>query len=451
MDILESLKRDSIKDVIGILDTAFMKGNEIVPQYRAMQIANRALLAHTAIEKGLKARLDKEKLPYPRRGQQGHDLCNLYQLTKQVANGKWANSLANAFKDAVAFYEYDLEMLPYLETLETYLEQVGTSRNFADMRYWLEDASAVEEAVEQIHHVSLYLHKEILEALWGLVGFDRQHLVSERVEGEVQRALQPAFGYATGTPEEHAANELLQWLRSKTNCREALREAVQHNYAIEGVSEVGRTRLRVAFERLQRSDNPALYSAPSADPAVAFYMATCRDLLPGYSSPYPDARVRIEWRGERETMARVFSPGGDLLALMTKNAQSRWHVNLLGGHGQAFSKSFEDGQNWIIARCCRQVTVVADQQISQRYIFLSDSYLPHPNAVRILDATGLDKPQELELSFWDTDHELLPKQQVTITLAFSEEPQLGDSFGGAVTKVEQQKVWIAGDRWFGPA
>ena len=182
MDILESLKHDSIKDVISILDTAFLQGNELVPQYRAMQIANRALLAHTAIEKGLKARLDKEKLSCPKSGPQGHDLRNLYQLTKKVADGKWADSLANAFKDAVSFYEYDLEMLPYLETLEAYLEQVGSSKNFADMRYWLEDASAVEEAVEQIHHISLYLHKEILEALWPLVAFDKERLVSQRVE-----------------------------------------------------------------------------------------------------------------------------------------------------------------------------------------------------------------------------------------------------------------------------
>ena len=282
MDILESLKSDSIRDVISILDTAFLQGNEMVPQYRAMQIANRALLAHTAIEKGLKARLKKEKLSYPKKGPKGHDLPHLYQLTKKVADGKWADSLANAFKDAVSFYEYDLEMLPYLETLETYLEQVGTSKNFADMRYWLEDASAVEEAVEQIHHISLYLHKEILEALWALVAFDQERLVSQRVEGVVQRALRMELSYSVGTPEEQASNELLQWLRTKSTCREALREAVQQNYAIEGISELGRIRLREAFKRLGRADDPALHSAPSADPAVAFYIATYRDLPSGY-------------------------------------------------------------------------------------------------------------------------------------------------------------------------
>ena len=128
-----------------------------------------------------------------------------------------ADSLANAFTDAVSFYEYNLEMLPHLETLEAYLEQVGSSENFKEMRYWLEDASAVEKAVEQIHHISLYLHKEILEALWPLVAFDQERLVSQRVEGVVQRALRMELSYSVGTPEEQASNELLQWLRTNTN------------------------------------------------------------------------------------------------------------------------------------------------------------------------------------------------------------------------------------------
>ena len=445
MDILESLKHYSIRDVVSILDTAFLQGNEMVPQYRAMQIANRALIAHTAIEKGLKARLEKEKLPYPKSAQQGHDLPHLYQLTKKVADGKWADSLANAFKDAVSFYEYDLGMLPHLETLETYLEQVGASENFRQMRYWLEDASAVEKAVEQIHHISLYLHKEILEALWALVAFDKERLVSQRVEGVVQRALQMELSYSVGTPEEQASNELLQWLRTKSSCREALREAVQQNYAIEGISGLGQIRLKEASDRLERSDNPALHPAPSADPAVAFYMATCRDLPSGHSSPYSDARVVVKWTDERKTMAEVFSPSGDMLALMTKNVQSRWEVDSL--LGRVFCKSFEDGQNWIVSQSCKQVTVVTGQQASQRYIRSDGPYLPDPNLVRNVDTTELDKAQELELSFWDTDHELLPGRQVTITLAFGDESKAGENLEGVVTKVEQQKVWIMGHKW----
>ena len=118
-----------------------------------MQIANRALIAHHAIEKGLKARLGKEGLPYPTRGQNGHDLDYLYQLTKQINNGKWAYDLASSYKDAVSFYEYDTEMLPHFETLETYLMKVGSGKAFLEMRYWLEDRSAADNSVDLILHI----------------------------------------------------------------------------------------------------------------------------------------------------------------------------------------------------------------------------------------------------------------------------------------------------------
>ena len=64
-------------DVISILDSASLTGNELVPQYRAMQIANRDLIAHHSIEKGLKDRLKKEGLPYTKSRSQGHDLSGL--------------------------------------------------------------------------------------------------------------------------------------------------------------------------------------------------------------------------------------------------------------------------------------------------------------------------------------------------------------------------------------
>lgn len=146
-------------------------------------------------------------------------------------------------------------------------------------------------------------------------------------------------------------------------------------------------------------------------------------------------------------MAEVFSPGGDMLALMTKHVQSRWEVDSQLGHGGVFCKSFEDGQNWIVSQFCKQVTVVTDQQASQQYIRSDGPYLPDPNLVRNVDTTELDKAQELELSFWDTDHELLPGRQVTITLAFGDESKAGENLEGVVTKVEQQKVWIMGHKW----
>ena len=324
----EHLKYASIRDVVSILDTAFLKGNELVPQYRAMQVANRALIAHHAIEKGLKARLEKERLWYPRDAQKGHDLPHLYQLTKQINNGEWANALARTYKDAISFYEYDIELAPHFETLETYLMKVGSRKAFKEMRYWIEDHHAADASVDLILHISLHLHREILEALWPLVAFDQQRLVSGRVEEAVKKELYRSLVYSPGTPSEQAYNSVLQWLQTQRSHQTALREAVQQDYLVEGIDDLGRQNLRKAFERLSTSDNQPLYPLPppSADPAVSFYIGTCRDIRPSSQLQYPDAEVRVEWKNEQCTWAEVFSPAGEVLGFISKHIQSRWHV-----------------------------------------------------------------------------------------------------------------------------
>ena len=86
------------------------------------------------MEKGFKDRLKKEGLTYPTSGSQGHDLSVLYQLTHQINQGTWAQSLAESYNDAVTFYEYDIQALPHLATLDTYLNKVGSNQMFTQMR-----------------------------------------------------------------------------------------------------------------------------------------------------------------------------------------------------------------------------------------------------------------------------------------------------------------------------
>ena len=80
-DEYDHYRYSSIMDVVSILDSASLTSNELVPQYRAMQIANRALIAHHSMEKGFKDRLKKEGLTYPTSGSQGHDLGGLLRWT----------------------------------------------------------------------------------------------------------------------------------------------------------------------------------------------------------------------------------------------------------------------------------------------------------------------------------------------------------------------------------
>lgn len=443
-ELSEHLKYDSIQDVISILDTAFLKGDELVPQYRAMQIANRALIAHHAIEKGLKARLEKAKLTYPKSAQQGHDLNHLYGLTKQICNGKWADDLASSYKDAVSFYEYDVEMLPHLETLEAYLMKVGSGEAFKQMRYWLEDYSAADSSVDLMSHISLHLHREILEALWSLVAFDQQRFVSQRVEQSVKMEIQRILGYSPRTPSEQSFNLLIQWLQTQPNFRTALREAVQQNYQVKGIDELGRQNLRKAFESLNTSDTQTLYPspAPSADPAVSFYIVTCRDIRHDSQLRYPDAEVRVEWKNEQRTWAWVFSPAGELLGRISKHPQSRWQV--VSGNSGAFSKSFEGAKHWMITKHCKQVSVITDEQARQAYIVSTNPYLPDPNT--IADPMDMDSEGEFELNFWDEKHNLQPGQRVAITIRFDEESEVGERLEGSISRVEQGKVWTIGSK-----
>ena len=90
-DEYDHYRYSSIMDVISILDSASLTGNELVPQYRAMQIANRALIAHHSMEKGFKDRLKKEGLTYPTSGSQGHhdpfDIGPTVELVPANGNG----------------------------------------------------------------------------------------------------------------------------------------------------------------------------------------------------------------------------------------------------------------------------------------------------------------------------------------------------------------------------
>ena len=450
---LDHLKTESIRDVVRILDSAVLRGNELVQSYRAMQIANRAFLAHTAIEKGLKDRLTKAGISYPKTGPKAHDLPSLYELTQQIDNGAWADSLEDAFKDAVRFYEYDLKLVPHVETLKRYLGATGSHEDFIKMRYWLEDDSTAEAVVVQMHNISLALHREILEALQHLVGYDRKRLVSERVERVVGRALQSVLSYGVGTPDEQACNELLRWLETKSSCRDALREAVRLSYAVEGVEELGRQKLRQAFEGLDRPpQGPSLFPSlpPSADPAVGFYIVTCRDLPSGYPFPHADAEAEIRWLDDDHITCEVLTPAGDVLGFISRSAQGRWHMDALTNQAGIYSRSFEDVKRALVAQHCQQVTVVTDDETAQRYIFSSD---PSTGTIRWMRAEDdsardplntLDRPDNLELHFWDWTHNLEPEQLVTITQRFNEESRVGDRFNGVVTKVEGHRVWLAG-------
>ena len=444
VDPRHSLKFESIRDVISILDTAFLSGNELHPGYRGMQVANRGLIAHFAIEKGFKAGLEKTNLPYPKSGRRGHDLHHLYQLTKQIDGGTWAGTLADAFEDAVSFYEYDVELVPYVATLDEYLGEVGSHKAFVEMRYWLEDSPTIDDVPESVTHVLLHLHKEILEALGPLFAFDQKRLVSDRVERVVADAVTYVLGYGVGTPEEQASEELGQWLGTKPSYRVALREAVQKDYIVQGVGELGRQKLRQAFESLSAQASTPFSRAPSEDPAVAFYIGSCGDLPTGYRSQYPDAQVSVKWVNESHTFAKVFSPAGEPLGHIQKHLHSRWFSNPYIKRG-ILCREFDDAEHWLVSQQCERVVVTSgDQSARQLYVYSPDRSFASVGVKTNPGWSDLNEPREFEVGFWDSNHDLVPGREVSLTSRLNEKSKVGNRLEGVVSKVEAHKVWITG-------
>ena len=446
-DEYDHYRHSSIVDVISILDSASLTGNELVPQYRAMQIANRALIAHHSMEKGFKDRLQKEGLPDPTSGSQGHDLSVLYHCTHQIKQGTWAQSIAESYNDAITFYEYDIQALQHLGTLDTYLNKVGSNKMFTRMRDWLEDQTLSTNAVESILHISLLLHREILRALWPLVAFDLQRFVSQRVDQVLRMELQRACAYSPGTPSEQSSKLIIQWLQTHPDVRTAMREAVQKDFHIEEIDEGGNKKLREAFQRLDAPDENqfTLSPPPSTDPAIAFFIGTSRDIRPGSQNKYPDAGVEIKWLNPQYTSAEIFTPAGAVLGFIKKRAQSRWHAETIWNNAGAFSKDFHDALQWIITCHCKQISITTDGQTTQRYIFSIHNFLPIPvSSGRI---TEIDEPQMHEIEFWSDDHNLRVGQQVTITLKWDEESRVGDRLEGKVSYIEDRKVRILGKHY----
>ncbi len=448
-DLREFLKSEAMRDVISILDTAFLSGNELHAGFRGMQVANRALIAHIGIERGLKDGLEKAGLSYPRNAREGHDLPHLYGLTKQIDGGNWSAVLAEAFDDAVAFYEYDLELVPHVATLEKYFEATGTSQDFMQMRYWLEDSSSIDDSSSPAPLVMLHLHKEILEALWPLFAYDQKRLVSMRVENVVANAVMYVLGYAEGTPEEQASKELQQWLKTKPSFRHALKEAVQNGYIVAGVGELGGQKLQQAFESLRAQSSTSPYRSPSADPAVAFYVTTCLDLPAGYQPKYPDAQVSIRWLHESQIIAEVLSPAGEPLGHIRKHINSRWFGAPYIKQA-IFNKDFEDVKRLMVDQQCEPVIVTPEGQAAKKLYVYSADHSFSSIGVRTYSGWSSDPdcPQEFEVRFWDLNHYLMSGQPVKITSKLGEESPYRMRLDGTVSKVAAHKVWISGRGMF---
>ena len=133
MDTMERYKiQKSIEDVIGILDSAPIQ-RDMMPETNIVQLTNRAPVAHLAIERGLKALILEAGGTF----EQEHSLNRLYR-TLEEHDAKSADYLAEAFRDAVRFFRYNIndKGFGYFRSIMDYLNRVGKDQDFEALRYW---------------------------------------------------------------------------------------------------------------------------------------------------------------------------------------------------------------------------------------------------------------------------------------------------------------------------
>ena len=173
MDTMERYKiQESVADVISILDSAPMH-RDLLPDKMTVQLTNRMPIAHLAIERGLKALIADAG------GETAHihSLHKLYgdlrEYDKDSKDSKdsadflaeAADFLAEAFKDAVRFFGYNVNVrgFKHFRSLDVYLSRVGTENAFNALRYWAIGESP--KGGNPIPSISPLIHRELLYAL----------------------------------------------------------------------------------------------------------------------------------------------------------------------------------------------------------------------------------------------------------------------------------------------
>ena len=419
----------SIEDVIAILDSA-PTHRDLAPEVNAVQLTNRAPIAHLAIERGLKALISDC-------GVTPDETHSLNKLFREL--GKWdvasADYLAKAFDDAVNFFGYNVNRkgFGHFRSLDKYLSNVGTKKHFDALRYWVIEKSSKGNPIP---FISSPVHRELLCALPCLLFPNRQETVSNRVEGVVERAMSNPSRLVWSDNDTCRKNSIqwyLNWLlKTHTSRRSALEEAVDKGFAITDDEFVTET-LQNAFNELGQSK----------DPAVRYYICTLEYLPKGSQRRNPDAIPEVEWHRKDRTYGSVLTSAGTCLGFIEMYADGSWGITPLeGGLVQVadIAKSMADAKHYLVNRLTRQVTVTVNGKSKQlRIVSEHDFFLPH-NPSWTLDVE--DSAYEVEL--WDANHGLRLGDEVSMELQPEAGLRLVSILEGTVTKVEEQKVSVTG-------
>ena len=436
MDTIEQYKiQESLMDAIRILDSAPIRV-DMVWETNAIQITNRAPIAHLAIEKGLKALIAGAS------GNQawGHSLNKLYRRLGRFDKDS-ADYLASAFDDAVNFYGFNPNSkgLGYLSSLDAYLSKVGTEKAFEALRYWaIEDSS---EAGDFINLIWLPIHREILWSQWCSFLPSRRDKVSDRVENRVSRAMfdgRHIVIRSNDKAKEQSVQAYKKWLfeEHSTWC-DSLEDAVKRKFLVMEDEFVNQT-VRDAFDELRQSE----------DPAIQYYISTLYHLPEGSQLQDPNAVPEVTWFNEEQTHGAVVTPAGTRLGNIVRYINGGWGItpNENGPLGvREVAKALKDAKAYLVNRLTKRVILTADEETRHlRVISKDDSYLPF----QATDVTGFEDlssdAQVYRLEFWDSNHGLSTGDWIRAECGVSEYDEVIFLIEGTVENVAEQKVMVRG-------
>ena len=249
-----------------------------------------------------------------------------------------------------------------------------------------------------------------------------------------------AYG-SDDTSTEQSVRRYREWLFNEhATCCSALEEAVEQRFVVKD-DEFANQTVRDAYKDLQQSK----------DPAVQYYLTTLSYLPEGSQWRNPDAVPEVEWLNRDQTSGMVVTPARTCLGFVEKFADGGWGVTPSEDglvRVTEIARALRDAKAYLVNRLTREVTVTVNGESKQLRMVGDSDFFPKP-AWTGSPGTSLGTVlNTYDLELWDSNHGLLPGEEVAMQLQSEAGRKFVSVLEGTVTTVTEQKVSIKGTDMF---